>query len=68
MSILTQINRIRDNVQAALAVCSSAGVEVADGAASDQLPAAVEALAYGDIDCGFFGDAASVGDIDAGTF
>lgn len=45
MSILSQINRIRANVQSALAVCAAAGVDVPDGATSDHLPAAVEALA-----------------------
>lgn len=45
MSILSQINRIKANVQSALALCAAAGVAVADGANSDDLPAAVEALA-----------------------
>ena len=44
MSIRSQIDRIRTNVQNALALCAAAGAAVADGATSDDLPAAVEAL------------------------
>lgn len=67
MSIPAQIERIRDNVQRALAVCAAAGVDVAAEATSDHLPAAVEELANADIDCGSFTDAV-VSATDLGTF
>ena len=45
MSIQSEINRINSNVQAALNAVADTGVSVPDGANSDNLPAAVSALA-----------------------
>lgn len=45
MSIQNEINRINNNVQSALSICADAGVAVPAGANSDDLPAAVAALA-----------------------
>lgn len=67
MSIPAQIERIRDNVQRALAVCAAAGIDVAAEATSDHLPSAVEALANADIDCGFFTESMASA-TDLGTF
>lgn len=45
MSISSEIERIRSNIQSALGIVSDAGIEVASEATSDDLPAAVSALA-----------------------
>ena len=45
MSIQSEINRINSNVQASLNAVADTGVSVPDGANSDNLPAAVSALA-----------------------
>ena len=45
MSIQSEINRINSNVQAALNAVADTGVSVPEGANSDNLPAAVSALA-----------------------
>ena len=45
MSIQSEINRINSNVQAALNAAADTGVSVPEGANSDNLPAAVSALA-----------------------
>ena len=68
MSIQSQINRIAANVRNTLDIIAGAGITVPATAGSDELPGLADALANGDIDCGLFGDTASVGDIDAGTF
>lgn len=67
MSIQSQITRIKNNVQNSLAICKANGVSVASGANSNALPAAVEALANGDIDGGVFGETATAS-IDGGSF
>lgn len=68
MSIQSEISRITNNIRNAFSICVSAGVDVAAGANSDELPAAVEALANSDIDCGTFTDTVSGAAVDAGTF
>lgn len=68
MSIQSQINRIAANVRNTLDIIAAAGITVPATAKSDDLPGLADALANGDIDCGVFGDAASAGNIDAGTF
>lgn len=45
MSIQSEIERITSNVQSSLSICADNGVEVAEGANSDDLPDAVEKLA-----------------------
>ena len=67
MSIQSEITRINSNVQSSLATCKANGVSVKSDAKSDDLPAAVEALANGSIDGGTFGEAAT-SSVDGGTF
>lgn len=66
MSIQSQINRIKGNVQQTLQIIKAEGVEA--GTTSDDLPAAVTALSSMDIDGGNFTDTATASDIDGGTF
>ena len=69
MSIRSEITRISTNIKNTLDIIKSAGISVATTANSNDLPALVDELANGDIDCGLFTDAASTtGNIDAGTF
>ena len=67
MSIQSEIARIKNNIKNALAICASGGVNVSANANSNDLPAAVEALANADIDGGTFGEAAT-SSVDGGTF
>lgn len=45
MSIMSEIQRIDNNIQETLNICANAGVDVAEDANSDALPAAVSELA-----------------------
>lgn len=67
MSIQSEINRIRSNVQGSLDIIREAGLTVAGDANSDSLPGLVEELANGDIDGGAFTETAASG-VDGGTF
>lgn len=67
MSIQSEITRIKNNIKSALDVCKSEGVSVASTATSNDLPAAVQALANSDIDGGTFGEA-TTSSVDGGTF
>jgi len=67
MSIKSEIERIKNNVQSSLSICKANGVSVTSGANSNALPAAVQALANSNIDGGTFGETATAS-VDGGTF
>ena len=67
MSIQSQITRIKNNVQSALAIIREVGITVAGSANSDSLPELVDELAYSNIDGGSFTETAA-GTVDGGSF